>query len=825
MSRAPSLVAALSRKVDYDSTFSVIKQSILEPLSCSCPRPISHSQWLDAYRSAFWLCFSNDYTPRVLAGIQGHLFESLSLVAQELFCLPDEALLDRFCELWSVHHLLAPILDQALSPVNSRIDGIPAVVPPWPTSVRVTSVGAMAVDAWCSIVLNPLFFRLVAQALKNLNEHRRRSGQQSSHLNCTSRAHLLLPATVSGLALCISTAARLESISNRDQEEFWGKALANSTREFYAGSSAGLLAGDGITMAAYSQVANRWLAEEEARALALANLSFAPPISSAVAGAENSLNTRRMYLACVEVLARPHSERLFAELGDLLVYQRLSETPRLGTEGPQAGAFESAGEIFRLLMRMKDSVVPGLEAAVADLAAAAFSRGLSEIIQPAIEAHGSLGSRDVLLSLLDVILVRRECYLSLARRAFASRLVEEALEKAAKRCLALLPNPAEGLVRYLDARLRKLTKDGGEVVEGGGGGAHPAREQLYALPLQPLPSSSEADYLDASVERALRLVRVLESKDEFQRLYTQSLCRRLLSGATSVDLEVHVLTRMTADRGYEYTRRMERLVADMVSADLSNGYAAWEGREGAVDVSVRVVASNLWPLSVKPTAVNIPGTCLPRSMQNARACLTSYYASIHGGRRLTWLDALSTVTARTLYLPTRQYDVVVTVYQLAVLLAFDKWPLDHPVPLQDISSCTGTPLADCQGYLSALVEAGLVSADPSTTSYSLVSSFASKRAKVRVSMSSQSEAHAKIEHSEDAKQLAISRQYELEASLVRILKTKKSLLSKVLFAEVASQLAARFVPSREMYKSSLERIIERGYAKRGDTHDIIDYVA
>ncbi len=590
-------------------------------------------------------------------------------------------------------------------------------------------------------------------------------------------------------------------------DRLWGAPLALASREFYAGRSAGVLASAGVTMAAYSRVANQWLAEEEARGLAMP----APPPSSATGAATNN---NSMYLACVEVLAVPHTERLLAELSELLAYQCIS----LG--GPEA--CESAGSIFRLVMRTGDAegAPAGLEAAMAGIVEAAVSRALAEVIAPALDGQGILHSRDTLMSTMEAILARKDFYSTLASKVFDSLLVMEAVERAARVNLALLPSPAECLARFCDLRLRKLAKEGDEVVVAGAGAHH---------------QHEEPSHLDLGLERALRLVRVLESKDEFQRFYTQFLCRRLLAAATATDLETLAVSRMTVDRGYEFTRRMERLIADMASTDLAEGYAKWDGRDrDEIDLSVRVVASNLWPLTIKLSAVNLSSACLPPSLQRARASLAAYYASVHGGRRLTWLDALSSVTARTRYLPTRQYDLVLTVHQLAVLLAFDRWPLDHAVSLAEISACTALPAADCQGCLSALAEAGVVAVAAAASGaaaqppacYSLSSAFASKRTKVRVPTSTHSESLSRAEDIEAAKHLAISRNYELEATLVRTLKAKRSIPSKELFAEVISQLVARFLPTREMYKTALERIIERGYAKRADdAPEIIEYVA
>ena len=70
------------------------------------------------------------------------------------------------------------------------------------------------------------------------------------------------------------------------------------------------------------------------------------------------------------------------------------------------------------------------------------------------------------------------------------------------------------------------------------------------------------------------------------------------------------------------------------------------------------------------------------------------------------------------------------------------------------------------------------------------------------------------------------RRHLVEASLVRIMKARKTLHHNDLIAEVTRQLSVRFTPSPQFVKKRIESLIEREYLERTlEDHRVYNYVA
>jgi cullin 3 len=75
-------------------------------------------------------------------------------------------------------------------------------------------------------------------------------------------------------------------------------------------------------------------------------------------------------------------------------------------------------------------------------------------------------------------------------------------------------------------------------------------------------------------------------------------------------------------------------------------------------------------------------------------------------------------------------------------------------------------------------------------------------------------------------QVSEDRRYEIEASIVRVMKARKKLQINQLITEVTEQLSRRFPPNPTQIKARIETLIEREYLKRDDADQrVFHYVA
>ena len=73
------------------------------------------------------------------------------------------------------------------------------------------------------------------------------------------------------------------------------------------------------------------------------------------------------------------------------------------------------------------------------------------------------------------------------------------------------------------------------------------------------------------------------------------------------------------------------------------------------------------------------------------------------------------------------------------------------------------------------------------------------------------------ERNETKKKVDDDRKHEIEACIVRIMKSRKQLKHAQLVSEVMQQLSNRFQPSPVVIKKRIEGLIEREYLKRADS--------
>lgn len=69
------------------------------------------------------------------------------------------------------------------------------------------------------------------------------------------------------------------------------------------------------------------------------------------------------------------------------------------------------------------------------------------------------------------------------------------------------------------------------------------------------------------------------------------------------------------------------------------------------------------------------------------------------------------------------------------------------------------------------------------------------------------------------------RRHLVEASIVRIMKSRRTAHHNDLIAEVTRQLSVRFVPSPPFIKQRIESLIEREYLERSSDRRVYKYMA
>jgi len=87
-------------------------------------------------------------------------------------------------------------------------------------------------------------------------------------------------------------------------------------------------------------------------------------------------------------------------------------------------------------------------------------------------------------------------------------------------------------------------------------------------------------------------------------------------------------------------------------------------------------------------------------------------------------------------------------------------------------------------------------------------------------------AEVKAESSEALKTIDDDRKHVIQATIVRIMKARKTMENQPLIQEVISQISQRFTPNIPDIKRAIETLLEKGYIERVDSiGDTFRYVA
>jgi len=365
--------------------------------------------------------------------------------------------------------------------------------------------------------------------------------------------------------------------------------------------------------------------------------------------------------------------------------------------------------------------------------------------------------------------------------------------------------------------------------------------------------------IDASLEQVVTVFRFLQDKDVFENFYKQHLARRLLTGrSVSDEAEKSMISKLKSECGHQYTSKLEGMFQDMkLSEDLLKQYknsfsgattASQRARGSAsgasagglgmpsssgIELKVSVLTSGFWP--------GPPGApCeLPVEIQDCCNRFETFYLAKHTGRRLSWQPNHGAADVKAI-MPKSRHELNVSTYQMCILVLFNS---HHTLSYQDMQLQTNIPLDELKRHLMSLyvnpkakilVKCGgekEKSKEPQDDdAFQVNAAFESKLFRIKVPLvqmksvpGQEGGSVVRVEAGEGAAVMGGSdvpatveedRKHLVEAVIVRIMKSRKTLEHNQLMMEVTRHLTSRFQPSPTLIKQRIEKLIEREYLER-----------
>jgi len=358
--------------------------------------------------------------------------------------------------------------------------------------------------------------------------------------------------------------------------------------------------------------------------------------------------------------------------------------------------------------------------------------------------------------------------------------------------------PAELLAKFIDSKL-KIGKDNRALTE---------------------------TELEVLLDRVMQIFRFINGKDVFEAFYKKDLSKRLLlSKFTSMEAEKSMIQKLKTECGAGFTRALEGMFKDIdISADMADSfkeskfYYEWSTHNQPFQFRTLVLTIGFWP-----PYPQLPCT-VPIEINNFCKAFEGFYLDKHSGRRLVWNNSLSQCTIKATF-TSGQKELTLSFYQAVVLLLFN----DHEkLTFKEISHATQIEIQELKRTLTSLVLGvaklvGRVDAKTKDISESdeffFRKEFASKSRHIKINTLQLAE--TKQENEKTQENVFKDRQYQVDAAIVRIMKTRKSLTHQQLITELFQHL--KFPAKTSDLKKRIDSLIEREFIER-DPHDHNNYL-
>ncbi|KIW80280.1 hypothetical protein Z517_06895 [Fonsecaea pedrosoi CBS 271.37] len=412
---------------------------------------------------------------------------------------------------------------------------------------------------------------------------------------------------------------------------------------------------------------------------------------------------------------------------------------------------------------------------------------------------------------VDQVLMLQAKFDKIWKEAFQKdTILEKALQNSFQDFININDRSAEHLSLFLDEYLKRGGKD---------------------------KSDKEVDIV---LEDGILLLQYLANKDTFETYYKRHMAKRLLmKKSVSREMEREMLSKMKMKIGNQFTQKLEGLIRDTeTSDDLNIKYKKYVDKLGdrdpkRVELECRVLTTTIWPFETlsKPDENAAKTECkFPAPVEQVRQRFERFYLDRHTGRKLTWMPSLGDADMRATFTnggKTRRYELNVSTYAMIILMLFNDLAPGECYTFEQIMAETNIPKPELVRNLQSL---SLVSKwkvlrkEPMTKDikpsdkFYFNEDFTSQFLKIKVSVVAGGGAN-RVESSEERratqKRTEEERGIVIDAAIVRIMKSRKTVTHAQLMTETLAQVSSRFQPDVNMIKKKIESLIEKEYMERG----------
>lgn len=242
------------------------------------------------------------------------------------------------------------------------------------------------------------------------------------------------------------------------------------------------------------------------------------------------------------------------------------------------------------------------------------------------------------------------------------------------------------------------------------------------------------------------------------------------------------------------------------------------------ELHIQVLTSGYWP--TPPASDKI---VLPSELQALVNQFSAFYHNKYQGRRLVWAHSLARCLV-TFRLPSgSKKELEVSLFQALVLRCYssaDRWSLEeiHARTGIEMEELKRTLLSLCHipGCSSVLIKEPKSKDVKAGDVFQVNMEFTSRQFRIKVGTLAVKESSEEVQRTHE--EVFRDREYQADAVIVRIMKSRKRLNHSTLISEVMAQL--RFPAQSSDLKKRIEALIERDFLERDpDDPSVYNYLA
>eukprot|EP00850_Spirogloea_muscicola_P022668 SM000306S11741 [mRNA] locus=s306:78886:84466:+ [translate_table: standard] len=318
--------------------------------------------------------------------------------------------------------------------------------------------------------------------------------------------------------------------------------------------------------------------------------------------------------------------------------------------------------------------------------------------------------------------------------------------------------------------------------------------------------------LESTLDKVLVLFRFIQGKDVFEAFYKKDLAKRLLLGkSASIDAEKSMISKLKTECGSQFTNKLEGMFKDIeLSKEINESFRQSSQARlklpSGIEMNVHVLTTGYWP-TYPPMEVQ-----LPHELNKYQEIFKDFYLSKHSGRRLMWQNSLGHCVLKADY-PKGKKELSVSLFQTVVLMLYNDVNM---LTLQEIREATGIEDKELRRTLQSLAcgKVRVLNKNPKgrevddNDSFTFNDDFSAPLFRIKVNAIQLKETVE--ENTSTTERVFQDRQYQIDAAIVRIMKTRK----------------LKFPIKPADLKKRIESLIDREYLERDKANaQIYQYLA